>query len=203
MATTGKISKGTLSDTLFVDRSTATLEDLDISYSFLKAMLQREEELRISPDVQRIYDEANAQPNPPNPTDVYIEVSTRLQKQVATEFNLSEEFGVYLLRAAEQLVRHDPERVAEVRQISFYRRFNRLQDGTLQAGDTVPALPAPLIAVVSSEASKNADSSPVMKEADLHKDILSTTMNNKDEHEEGNDHQEKKQHTLIITGSYS
>lgn len=152
-------------------------------------MLQREEELRLSPEAQTIYAQANAQPNPANPTDVYIEVSTRLQKQVATEFNLSEDFGVYLLRAAEQLVRNNPEQVAEVRQLSFYRRFNRLQDGSLQEGDIAPTLPAPLIAVNAMEGSKTESAEEDMQTADLHREILS------------NQHQQ--QHTLIVTGSYS
>lgn len=137
----GAVAYGTTHDLLASDHTSPTLEDIGVTYETLKAMLQREEELRLSPETQQRHRERGQK--------AYPEISADCQIQVANEFGYTgakQEFGVQLLRCAESLVRKNSQRLAEVQQISFYRRYNRLQDGYLKEGDQA-AFPAhPLIA---------------------------------------------------------
>ena len=61
-----------------------------------------------------------------------------IQREVAWRFGLREEIAIEAMRCAETLPQMSPADVAEVREISHYRKYNRCQDGILQVGDTIP-----------------------------------------------------------------
>lgn len=67
-----------------------------------------------------------------------FEIPEMIQREVAWRFGLSEEIAIEAMRCAETLPQMSPADVAEVREISHYRKYNRCQDGILQVGDTVP-----------------------------------------------------------------
>ncbi len=155
----GAVSYGTTLDLLLADETSPTLEDIGVSYETLRAMLLREEELRLSPETQAQH-KAKGQ-------SAYPEVSAECQERVAREFGFTDartSFGVQLLRCAESLVRRDPERLRDVQTISFYRRFNRLQDGGLKEGDPAPLLPRALHAFTD-------EMSPVPFESLVHSEM--------------------------------
>lgn len=110
---------------LDMDRSVVTLESLGVSFSDLLAMLRRENELRLSDQVQAQYKEKGY--------DGYVEVTVALQAQVAAEFGHSTEVGAMLLQCAEALV--PPEEgdrgLEAVKDASLYRKFNRFGDSII------------------------------------------------------------------------
>ena len=110
-----------------------------ISFNTLKAMLRRENDLRLSPAIQQQYRERGY--------DAYVDITEALQRQVAEEFHLEMTEGVDYLQTAEMLVRPNQARMAEVRSLSLYRKYNRCFDGAVQVGDVAPLLPHPLYIV--------------------------------------------------------
>lgn len=64
--------------------------------------------------------------------------------QVAREFGFEENFGIDLLRCAESLMTSAADK-SVVKEISLYRKFNRMRDGNISVGDVAPTLHAPLI----------------------------------------------------------
>jgi len=99
-----------------------------LSASEIKAILKRENELRLSPEVQNLFREASSKP------DGWIGVVEDLQRRIAHEFGLSEKVGLAVMRGAEELLPGD----LEVKEISLYRKYNRWKDGSLQVGDAPP-----------------------------------------------------------------
>mmetsp|Transcript_15366 Transcript_15366/g.25571 ORF Transcript_15366/g.25571 Transcript_15366/m.25571 type:complete len:261 (+) Transcript_15366:59-841(+) len=73
-----------------------TLKDYGITIEFLKAMLRRENDLRLGSTVQERYREGGY--------DAYVEITEEVQEQVAKEFNLEAAVGVELLRVSEVTV---------------------------------------------------------------------------------------------------
>mmetsp|Transcript_26997 Transcript_26997/g.45532 ORF Transcript_26997/g.45532 Transcript_26997/m.45532 type:complete len:210 (+) Transcript_26997:865-1494(+) len=127
----------------------------------LKAMLQREDQLRLSPETLKLYElHGNTH---------YGAITTAIQEQVSREFGMTRkiaipdnytngyieddatmanpekivEVGVMLLRCAEQFASNEEE-LAEINALSLYRRHNRCVDGPLRVGDRVPLLEGPL-----------------------------------------------------------
>ena len=114
-----------------------------ISFETLKAMLLRENELRLSLTIQNRYREKGY--------DFYFEITESLQKQVAKEFALDEVTGMNYLQCAESLVAHNAAWLQEVREISLYRKYNRCHDGNLKVGDVAPLLASPLYDLLSRD----------------------------------------------------
>jgi hypothetical protein len=82
--------------------------------------------------------------------DCYVDITEMAQDQVSTEFSRElaacasvlnvtvAQAGVVIMQAAEDLVRTDPEKVKVVKELSFYRKFNRCFDGDLNVLDDAP-----------------------------------------------------------------
>eukprot|EP01087_Luapelamoeba_hula_P010647 TRINITY_DN2825_c0_g1_i1.p1 TRINITY_DN2825_c0_g1~~TRINITY_DN2825_c0_g1_i1.p1 ORF type:complete len:388 (-),score=61.11 TRINITY_DN2825_c0_g1_i1:631-1794(-) len=96
----------------------------------VKAMLKREDELRLSPAVQARF---------ADPSFDAIVIAAQVQAQVATEFGfVSPELhrlGIDIMQAAPALY---PEHRADICRIPHYRKYNRSRRGDLEPGDTVP-----------------------------------------------------------------
>jgi hypothetical protein len=124
-----------------------TVDDLPLtnagaSFGLLVRMLTRESEVRLGTKVQLEYKVHGY--------DKYVEITERAQLQVAEEF-ASElvacgealgvspvQAGVVLMQAAENLVQGDEEKVRTVKELSFYRKYNRCYDGKLGVGEPAP-----------------------------------------------------------------
>lgn len=104
-------------------------------------MLRRENDLRLSSAIQEQYRERGY--------DAYVDITEALQRRVTEEFHLDTVEGVDYLQLAETLVRPNQARVAEVRSLSLYRKYNRCFDGSLQVGDAAPLMKQPLYLVTS------------------------------------------------------
>eukprot|EP00808_Paulinella_micropora_P010862 g51258.t1 len=85
----------------------------------LKAMLLRERELRLSPETQALFDLTGGG----SCDGVYLDV----QGQVAQEFGLSEEAGIYAIRTVAARFPNDKELLS----IPYYVRYNRSRQGKL------------------------------------------------------------------------
>lgn len=89
----------------------------------LKAMLRRENELRLSPEMQQQYTEAETHTSELE----WMEVTSELQRRVAREFGFTDvEKGVQALRTASQIYPEEPE----MQQIPLYVRYNRCRNGS-------------------------------------------------------------------------
>ena len=103
-------------------------------------MLRREEELRLSEDVQKAFARVRGK------TNGVFDVIELLQAQVAREFGLEEEVGKYILRHAEEYVGAE-----KAKELSLYRRHNTCVDGDLNVGDFAPLERVPKLKVVNDE----------------------------------------------------
>ena len=96
------------------------------------AMLRREDELRLSEAVQRAYGGSDC-------FEIFCEITEGVQRQVVAEFGFEEEeaarAAIESLRTCETLW---PERAADFRQSSHYRKYNRARCGELKPNDAVP-----------------------------------------------------------------
>jgi len=101
-----------------------------LSPSFIKQILRRENQLRLSAEVR----EKLLVPTVRDVPDGWLGVMESLQQQVASEFGLPEAVGLAAMRQAEQLLPGDPE----VRELSLYRKYNRCINGNLAVGDVAP-----------------------------------------------------------------
>jgi len=115
------------------------LADTGIDFELLCAMLKYENDVRLSEEIQSAYRSLGE-----SDWELGLEVTCNLQKHVARKFGFEEAFGVMLLRCAESLVSDNPLRVAQIQEISLYRKFNRCVNGNLEEGDTAPILTHPL-----------------------------------------------------------
>ena len=98
-------------------------------------MLTRENELRLSHDVQRRFEEAEKSGG----TD-WIEVACELQKQVLVEFNIDPtEKALHAYRCA-----------ANKHGISLYVKYNRARQGDLVVGSDAPDVPMVLASSIST-----------------------------------------------------
>eukprot|EP01113_Clastostelium_recurvatum_P017685 TRINITY_DN2086_c0_g1_i1.p1 TRINITY_DN2086_c0_g1~~TRINITY_DN2086_c0_g1_i1.p1 ORF type:complete len:218 (-),score=35.16 TRINITY_DN2086_c0_g1_i1:584-1237(-) len=97
----------------------------------LRHMLIREKELRLSPEYQKRYEEAERQE-----TTSWLVVTELLQKQVITEFKLDDDMDValFFLRCATEIY-------PDLRDIPLYVVHNRARDGYLMEGQEAPNVP--------------------------------------------------------------
>jgi len=100
-----------------------------IELEVLKKMLKRENELRLTHEIQTKYDECAL-------TDAkkYTKLTEDLQKQVLTEFGFDPSNGD-LTRYRSALAMYPEEK--ELKDLVYYYKYNRSRDGTLQVGDSV------------------------------------------------------------------
>jgi hypothetical protein len=99
-----------------------------VDVSTLKAMLIRENELRLCPETQREYAKRQAD---------YMTFTDELQARVAREFGFEPDIGVDILRCALQLYPNH----TELAEIPLYVKYNRSRQGCLAEGDAVPDVP--------------------------------------------------------------
>lgn len=99
------------------------------SREIVKEMLERENELRLSDDVQRKMAEAEE-----SGMSDWMRVAEQVQKQVAQEFGMSEEKGLEALRTAAWRFSGDKELLS----IPVYIKYNRNRRGDLKEGDKAP-----------------------------------------------------------------
>ncbi|EGD76896.1 hypothetical protein PTSG_08241 [Salpingoeca rosetta] len=98
----------------------ATETKVRVTPALVRAMLQRESELRKTDAVQREYT-----------VDGVIPVTQRLQRRVAEEFGFSDPaVGVELMQAAEALYPDE-----DMRSASHWRKYNRASRGVVSPGD--------------------------------------------------------------------
>lgn len=102
-----------------------------INFDTVKAMLIRENELRLSDKFANKY-QAEAM----NGLEGYCFVSEQIQLEVTKEFGTGL-YGLEVLQTAEQLF---PDRKEEIKELSLYRKFNRMVDGNLAVGATAPGV---------------------------------------------------------------
>jgi hypothetical protein len=104
----------------------ALTEDVKVpAKDAVKAMLRRENELRLSDSVQKALEKESAGEH----------VYEALQQQVAREFGYeNEEEGVQVLRSAMSIYGDDPT----IREIPLYVKYNRSEQGLLNVGDNIP-----------------------------------------------------------------
>lgn len=91
----------------------------------VRRMLERENELRVSEEVQLRFEEAERSGS----TTDWIEVATEVQKEVLREFNVAQE-ALHAYRCA-----------ANKHQVSLYVKYNRARQGDLKVGSQAPDVP--------------------------------------------------------------
>jgi len=107
----------------------------NITREKMKAMLIREQELRLCEETQQAY--CRQEDRDDDPMQGSREVTEAVQFQVAREFGFKDPWtGVQCLRLLPSLFPGDQE----LFEIPFYRRFNRAKQGLLKIGDTAPNL---------------------------------------------------------------
>jgi hypothetical protein len=100
-----------------------------IDKSVLKAMLSRENEIRLTETIQNLYDSCAL-----TDSEKYTEVTTNLQKQVLREFGfVDDEQGLTMLRSALTMYPDDPE----LKNLVYYHKYNRSKQGDLKVGDKI------------------------------------------------------------------
>jgi hypothetical protein len=94
-------------------------------------MLIRENELRLSTEYQKRYNDAEK-----TSTSSWLDITDELQRQIIREFDLDEEMddALLCLRCATQMY-------PDLKTIPLYIKYNRARDGDLQIGDTIPDVP--------------------------------------------------------------
>lgn len=88
-------------------------------------MLRRENELRLSEDVQKRFEDAERSGS----TTDWIEVASEVQKEILREFNVSEN-ALHAYRCA-----------ANKHGVSLYVKYNRARKGDLEIGSQAPNVP--------------------------------------------------------------
>eukprot|EP00049_Salpingoeca_infusionum_P011160 m.192381 g.192381 ORF g.192381 m.192381 type:complete len:195 (+) comp14854_c0_seq3:5119-5703(+) len=101
-----------------------------LTVALVKAMLKRESELRLAPETQQEYSKGGLAH--------VADVTDALQHKVAAEFGFEPtSVGVEVIRCAETLFPEDPE----IKDISFYRKYNKCTVGKYKLGDVVADVP--------------------------------------------------------------
>lgn len=102
-----------------------------ISYEILKKMLERENALRLSDDIQRSYAEAEL-----SGTHDWMVVTDSLQTQLCHDFG----FGGDQLGQALYELRTATQRFPDLSNIPLYVRFNRARQGDINPGQVLPEI---------------------------------------------------------------
>eukprot|EP00045_Choanoeca_perplexa_P008019 m.73321 g.73321 ORF g.73321 m.73321 type:complete len:328 (-) comp14325_c0_seq1:606-1589(-) len=104
------------------------VKSVKVTPALLRAMRLRESELRLTEENQALLVHESV-----------VDVTTRLQQQVAQEFGFEDpEVGVRLMLTAEEVF---PEKATELKEASHWRKYNRASQGTVQEGDDVRTMP--------------------------------------------------------------
>jgi hypothetical protein len=147
-----KYSDNDPSSTCDADNAVSSSDDesqlnmIGLSFELLEEILVAESAVRLSADVQGQYSTAHY--------DFYASITARAQLRAAEQFqHLPEivhaaellqvdplDMVVLLMQTAESLVETDPDKLVRVRELSFYRKFNRCHDGNLKVNDLAPFL---------------------------------------------------------------
>eukprot|EP01121_Diplochlamys_sp_Union-15-3_P021666 TRINITY_DN8891_c0_g1_i2.p1 TRINITY_DN8891_c0_g1~~TRINITY_DN8891_c0_g1_i2.p1 ORF type:complete len:366 (+),score=40.92 TRINITY_DN8891_c0_g1_i2:98-1195(+) len=99
------------------------------SVEVMKQILKREDELRLSAEVQALFSD------PGNDT---VHVAAIVQERVAKEFGFQNvEEAVSIIRSVPALYPDHPE----LHRIPHYQKYNRSKRGSLNVGDTIPDVP--------------------------------------------------------------
>lgn len=117
-------------------------------------MLIRENELRLSEEFQKLYEEAEKDSNSERS---WLDVTEELQRRVITEFQLDEQMDEALL-----CLRCSTEIFPELKSIPIYVRFNRARDGDLKVGDFIPNVDLVKINGEKTNLFENLDEKPTL-----------------------------------------
>lgn len=109
----------------FVDSTSLQSKRVEDVEQLLAAMLRRENELRLHPQVQEVYG------NIGDDEEEMSRFTTALQAHVASEFNVDTIVGIELIRSASSLF-------PEAAKLAHYVRHNRSFTGSLSVGDEAP-----------------------------------------------------------------
>jgi len=99
-----------------------------LSEDLVILLLKRENDLRLSPEIQEKFRVAN-QVRP----DGWLTIVPKVHRQLAKEFDIALAVVQEALMTAEKFVSTD---IAN--DISLYRKYNRCKDGSLEVGDAPP-----------------------------------------------------------------
>ena len=115
--------------------TTPSFEGKRIPKDSLRAMLIRENELRLSPEIQAIYKDRNENPMKGD----WISYTYKLQEDLVKEFGYGEspeeiKWALFQLRTATQV--HP-----DLSEIPLYVKYNRAKRGNLKVGDSPPPIP--------------------------------------------------------------
>lgn len=99
-------------------------------------MLKRENEIRLSNNTNELIKKLGS--------DMYGDIMNNIQINVGLEFGFNKNnvnLAVELIRSAENIFEHDSIKLNNIREISYYRKFNRCHDGNIKIGTIPPKLP--------------------------------------------------------------
>jgi hypothetical protein len=115
-------------------------------------MLIRENELRLSEEYQKRYQEAEQ-----TSSSSWLDVTDQLQREIIREFHLDEEMedALLCLRCATQIY-------PDLKDIPLYVRHNRARDGDLQIGEPTPDVPVVQLDGQESQLFDGLKSSPTV-----------------------------------------
>lgn len=130
ISTTSSVDNAALSSVSSIDLSEIT-SPFDVPAGVIKAMLRREDILRLSSETQQAYKEYRLAGRSEEGMEVVVD---ELQARVVREFGLPADVGLEAIRCAESILEGDEE----VNSLSLYRRHNRCIDADLNIGDTAP-----------------------------------------------------------------
>jgi len=101
-----------------------------IELEILKKMLKRENEIRLTEEIQMKYDACAM-----SDENQYTKITDGLQRQVLNEFGF--DMNKKELKRYRSALSMYPEE-KELKELVYYYKFNRSRDGELQVGDTLP-----------------------------------------------------------------
>jgi len=106
-------------------------EGQKIELQTLKNMLKRENEIRLTKEIQMKYDQCALIDE-----KEYTKITDQLQMKVLKEFGFDQnEKELKRYRAALSMY---PQEVNELKELVYYYKYNRSKDGELKVGDVVP-----------------------------------------------------------------
>jgi len=161
--------------------------------SLVKKMLLRENELRLSPEIQAEYEEAEKT----NSTS-WLQVTDRLQRRIVTEFRLEEE-----MEEALTCFRCSTQIYPDLKDIPLYVVNNRARDGELKEGDCIPNVPVYTVDGIKlslyefmSKVEMPVEQPPVVENAE-------TSKTPRTENEKKETQINLSNPTVLVSGSYS
>jgi len=106
-----------------------SLKEIIWNKEFLMKLLKREDEMRHSPEIQRLYDEGWEKEGIPSTS-----IEENMQKQLLSEFGIDPEVGLPIFQSYRSIWEDDPD----IRNLALYIKYDRSGLGTLREGNLMP-----------------------------------------------------------------